>query len=78
MSYNNEGIIPEADIKRLFTSAGLPGSYRRFERPYARYRADSDSKTRRYKSDEVSEYLYYVRSNGRNSGEPAPPGAVRD
>jgi adenine-specific DNA-methyltransferase len=68
MSYNNEGIIPEADIKRLFTAAGRRGSYRRFERPYARYRADSDSKVRRYKSDEVSEYLYYVRTNRRNGG----------
>jgi len=61
MSYNSEGILPEAEIERIFREAGVPGSYQRVERDYARYRSDSDSDARQYKADRVTEYLYYVR-----------------
>jgi adenine-specific DNA methylase len=61
MSYNNEGIIPEAEIARVFQAAGRRGSYQRVARRYARYRSDSDGKSRRYAADRVTEYLYYVR-----------------
>jgi adenine-specific DNA-methyltransferase len=61
MSYNNEGIIPEAEITRVFRAAGRRGSYQRVARRYARYRSDSDGKSRRYVADRVTEYLYYVR-----------------
>lgn len=61
MSYNNEGIIPEAEIERIFRQHGRSGTYRRVARSYQRYRADSDSERRQYKTDEVTEFLYYVR-----------------
>jgi adenine-specific DNA-methyltransferase len=61
MSYNSEGIIPEPEIERILRAAGKSGTYRRFARSYARYRSDSDSDSRRYKANGVSEYLYYVR-----------------
>ncbi|UCF18557.1 MAG: DNA adenine methylase [Gemmatimonadota bacterium] len=61
MSYNSEGIISEECIERVLRERGVPGSYRRLEQSYKRYRSDRDSKTRRYKSDQVTEILYYVR-----------------
>jgi adenine-specific DNA-methyltransferase len=57
LSYNNEGIIPESDIARLFKSRGRRGTYQRVERGYARYRADQ----RAYSADRTTEYLYYVK-----------------
>jgi adenine-specific DNA-methyltransferase len=57
LSYNNEGIIPEPDIARVFKSHGVPSSYRRVAQDYARYRADQ----RAYVADRTTEYLYYVR-----------------
>jgi adenine-specific DNA-methyltransferase len=57
LSYNNEGLIPESDIERLFKSHGRRATYRRVERPYARYRADQ----RTYTADSTTEYLYYVK-----------------
>lgn len=62
MSYNNEGIIPEAEIERVFRAAGISDSYRRVGRQYARYRSDADSESRQYKGDQTTEYLYYVRT----------------
>jgi adenine-specific DNA-methyltransferase len=61
MSYNNEGIIPAAEIERIFRTVGRRNSYRCVGRDYSRYRADSDSDVRVYKSDQVTEFLYYVR-----------------
>ena len=61
MSYNNEGIIPESEIERLFRAAGRRGSYQRIARDYARYRSDSNGDARQYVADRVTEYLYYVR-----------------
>jgi len=61
MSYNSEGIIPEAEIVRLFRDHGRPATYRRITRTYQRYRSDRPSATRHYKSDTVREHLYCVR-----------------
>ncbi|MBI4543718.1 MAG: DNA adenine methylase [Gemmatimonadetes bacterium] len=61
MSYNNEGIIPETEIERIFRRYGIRDTYRRVGQDYKRYRSDSDSNQRQYTGDEVTEYLYYVR-----------------
>lgn len=61
MSYNSEGIIPEATIESVLRARGIEGSYRRLERSYKRYRSDSDGPDRRYRADRVTERLYYVR-----------------
>ncbi len=61
LSYNNEGIIPETEIERIFRSVGISDTYRRVGRSYKRYRADRDSKQRQYKADQTTEYLYYAR-----------------
>jgi adenine-specific DNA-methyltransferase len=60
MSYNDEGIIPEATIERVLRTWGRRETYRRYSRSYKRYRSDSDSEDRKYKGDRVSEYLYCV------------------
>jgi adenine-specific DNA-methyltransferase len=57
LSYNNEGLIPESEIARLFKHHGRPSTYRRVEQDYARYRADQ----RAYSADRTTEYLYYIR-----------------
>jgi hypothetical protein len=40
---------------------GIADTYRKLRQPYKRYRSDRDSDSRRYKSDRVTEHLYYVR-----------------
>ncbi len=60
MSYNAEGIIPEATIERVLREQGRASTYRRYNRQYKRYRSDADSETRRYSADVVTEYLYCV------------------
>jgi adenine-specific DNA-methyltransferase len=60
MSYNDEGIIPEATIERVLREHGRKDTYRRYSRSYKRYRSDADSDERKYKGDRVSEYLYCV------------------
>ncbi len=60
MSYNDEGIIPEATIERVLRANGLQDSYKRYSRSYKRYRSDADSEDRKYKGDKVREYLYCV------------------
>ncbi len=60
MSYNDEGIIPEATIERVLREHGRRDSYKRYSRSYKRYRSDADSKERKYKGDRVREYLYCV------------------
>jgi adenine-specific DNA-methyltransferase len=60
MSYNGEGIIPEATIERVLRDQGRRGTYRRYRRGYRRYRSDADGEGRRYRGDTVEEYLYCV------------------
>lgn len=60
MSYNDEGIIPEATIERVLRENGRKGTYRRYEKAYKRYRSDADGEDRKYSADRVSEYLYCV------------------
>lgn len=61
MSYNSEGIIGEACIERVLRQRGIADTFRKLRQPYKRYRSDRDSVSRRYKGDEVTEHLYYVR-----------------
>jgi adenine-specific DNA-methyltransferase len=60
MSYNSEGIIPEATIERVLREYGRASTYRRYTRRYRRYRSDTDGQGRRYRGDEVAEYLFCV------------------
>ena len=60
MSYNAEGIIPEPAIERVLKQYGRRETYARYRHAYRRYRSDSDSEVRRYRGDEVSEFLYCV------------------
>jgi adenine-specific DNA-methyltransferase len=60
MSYNAEGIIPEATIERVFRECGVAATFRRYEKSYRRYRSDADGENRRYRGDTVREYLYCV------------------
>jgi adenine-specific DNA-methyltransferase len=60
MSYNAEGLIPEATIERVLRAYGLSGTYRRYRHGYRRYRSDADSAHRNYRGDTVNEYLYCV------------------
>jgi adenine-specific DNA-methyltransferase len=61
VSYNSEGVIPDAELRGILRDASADGRVRRFTRTYKRYRADSDREGRRYKGDEVKELLYYAR-----------------
>ena len=61
VSYNSEGIIPDAEVKQALREASADGNVRRFSRVYKRYRADSDHARRRYRGDAVRELLYYAR-----------------
>lgn len=58
LSYNNEGIIPLDAVDAVFAEFGRPGTFRRHEIEYARYRADSDRADRVYKADRVTEYVF--------------------
>jgi adenine-specific DNA-methyltransferase len=59
LSYNSEGLIPEAAILDILGERGRPEVRRR---PYRRFRSDADSPRRRYAPQHlVSENLYYVR-----------------
>jgi adenine-specific DNA-methyltransferase len=60
MSYNAEGIIPEATIERVLKEYGLRGTYQRYRHGYRRYRSDADGIGRQYSGDVVNEYLYCV------------------
>ncbi len=61
VSYNSEGLIPDADMRATLADVAVDGRVRRFSKGYRRYRADSDSATRRYKTAEVRELIYHVR-----------------
>jgi adenine-specific DNA-methyltransferase len=58
MSYNAEGIIPERVIERVLLEHGRRSTYEKREIRYKRYRSDADGAKRRYRADEVKEYLY--------------------
>lgn len=60
LSYNGEGIIPEATIERLLKAYGRSGTYQKYRHRYRRYRSDADGEKRRYAGDSVEEYLYCV------------------
>lgn len=60
MSYNAEGLIPEAAIERLLKQYGRRETYRRYRKQYRRYRSDADGENRNYTADVVAEYLYCV------------------
>ena len=60
MSYNAEGIIPEQTIERVLKQYGLRETFKRYRHGYRRYRSDADSEVRRYRGNEVAEYLYSV------------------
>ena len=60
VSYNNEGLLPEADLKELLAAKGRCDFHKV---DYKRFRADSDSAKRRYKGDETQEFLFYVEVN---------------
>jgi len=60
-SYNDEGLLTRQEIEVRLRDWGQADSYRRFERPYRRYRSDSDGPRRTYSRDRVSENLHYVR-----------------
>jgi adenine-specific DNA-methyltransferase len=60
MSYNAEGIIPEATIERVLRTYGRAATFRRYRTGYRRYRSDRDGENRRYAGDRVEEYLYCV------------------
>jgi adenine-specific DNA-methyltransferase len=68
LSYNSEGIIPDAEIERIFRCVGRPGSFARVARDYQRYRSDSPGPARQYKAHSVREQLYYVRTKPRRGG----------
>ena len=60
MSYNDEGIIPEATIRRVLREHGRADTFRRYATGYKRYRSDADGENRKYSGDSVREYLYCV------------------
>jgi len=61
VSYNSEGLLPDAELRATLAEASVDGKVRRFSMGYRRYRADSDSATRRYKAGVVRGLLYHVR-----------------
>ena len=60
LSYNAEGVIPEATIARILKTHGRRGSYFCYKRHYKRYRSDADGEGRRYSGDVVEERLYCI------------------
>jgi adenine-specific DNA-methyltransferase len=57
VSYNNEGLLPEADLKELLAAKGRCDFHKV---AYKRFRADADGAKRQYKGDETQEFLFYV------------------
>jgi adenine-specific DNA methylase/predicted RNA methylase len=54
MSYNSEGIIPEAEISRIFKKRGK--NYIKFEENYRRFRSNSNVESK----NNVIEYIYFI------------------
>ncbi|MFQ5745677.1 MAG: DNA adenine methylase [Gemmatimonadota bacterium] len=61
LSYNDEGLMPPGRIEEILRARAEADSYRRFTRPYRRYRSDADGPGRTYVRDRVREALHYVR-----------------
>lgn len=61
VSYNSEGLLPEAELRSLLLERSANGRVDCFRKPYRRYRADSDHERRKYRGDAVEELLYHVR-----------------
>ena len=61
VSYNSEGLLPDADLRAVLADASVDGTVRRFSKGYRRYRADSDHAARKYRASAVRELLYYAR-----------------
>jgi adenine-specific DNA-methyltransferase len=61
VSYNSEGVIPDAQLRDAMKSHAIDGRVKVFTHAYRRYRADSDREGRRYTGDAVKELLYYAR-----------------
>jgi adenine-specific DNA-methyltransferase len=61
VSYNSEGLLPDAELRDVLKEASVDGKVRRFSKGYRRYRADSDHAARRYSASAVRELLYYAR-----------------
>lgn len=61
LSYNDEGLMLPDRIEAILRERGVADSYRRFTRPYRRYRSDADGPGRSYRRDGVREALHYVR-----------------
>lgn len=60
VSYNDEGLLPEAELRAILTAKAAGGPVEFKKLPYKRFRADADHATRRYKGDEVHEFLFYA------------------
>ena len=60
-SYNDEGLLPTEEIEAAMRERGIEDSYELLDRPYRRYRSDSDGPARTYARDRVSEHLHYVQ-----------------
>lgn len=63
VSYNNEGLLAEDDLKQLLQDKARGGTADFRCMPYKRFRADQDREDRRYRGDAVREFLFYVRVN---------------
>lgn len=61
VSYNSEGVLNEAVLRRVLGDAAIDGRSRRFVREYRRYRADRDHAKRRYRADALRELLYHAQ-----------------
>lgn len=57
VSYNNEGLLPEADLRELLSAKGRCDFHKV---AYKRFRADLNGANRQYKGDETQEFLFYV------------------
>lgn len=60
LSYNSEGILSGDVVTEVFEDYGRPGTMRRHELEYPRYRSDRDGINRRYIADRVTEIIYSV------------------
>ena len=60
VSYSDEGLLPEAALRALLEAKAAGGELDFHKLPYKRFRADSDHEARRYKGDEVHEFLFYA------------------
>ncbi|HEY9722971.1 MAG TPA: DNA adenine methylase, partial [Oscillatoriaceae cyanobacterium] len=64
VSYNNEGLLPESELRALLEAKAAGGLCDFHTLPYRRFRADADGASRRYKGDEVREFLFLIRPTG--------------